>query len=462
MKREELHAYQNYCIDFIKQHPEALLILEMGLGKTVITLTAIADLMGDSFAVSKVLIIAPLRVARDVWPKEVALWEHTRALRVSVILGSVREREAALGRDADIYVLNRENVKWLVEHLEKEKQPWLFDMCVIDELSSFKNFRSQRWRYLRKVRPFMKRIVGLTGTPTPAGMMDLFGEVGIIDGGKRLGRFIGRYREAFFRPAKLNPYTGVVYDYALLPGAEEKIYSRISDITISMKTVDYLEMPDCVTVTHEVEMNAAERKMYDTMMREMVVKIGGEEIDASNAAVLSGRLMQMAGGAIYNDEKMAVHLHDRKLEMLEDLIEQANGQCVLIAYWFRHERERAMRYLKKLGYEPRDLKSGEDIEDWNAGRIQVALVSPASCGHGLNIQQGGHILIWMTTPWSLELVQQTNCRLWRQGQTETVTIHRIVCKDTIDEDIGKAIEAKDATQERLIAAVKARLRGGKG
>lgn len=458
LSREWLHDYQNFCVSFIEDHPEALLILEMGLGKTVITLTAITDLMYDSFEVNKVLVIAPLRVATSVWPKEKDLWEHTSFLRMSVMTGSEKNRVRALNENADIYVVNRENVKWLVEYLEKNRMPWPFDFVVIDELSSFKNHKAQRFKALKKVRPFIRRMAGLTGTPTPKGLMDLWAEVGIIDRGRRLGRFIGRYREAFFRPGAMNPYTGIVYDYVPLPGAEERIYERISDITISMKSLDYLDMPEKVSVRHEVEMAAAEWALYNEMKKDLVLSVGGETIDAANAAVLSGKLQQMANGGLYTGGGGYAVIHDRKLDMLEDLLEEANGQNVLVAYWFRHDRERIMQRLSSLGYRPRDLKTDADIEEWNSGGIPVALISPASAGHGLNIQKGGHILIWYSLCWSLEMYEQTCARLWRQGQDSVVTIHHIVCKGTVDEDVLAALESKSTTQQNLIAAVKAHLK----
>ena len=325
MKRTDLHEYQNYCVEFLKTHPEALLILEMGLGKSAVSLTAILDLMFDSFDVGKVLVIAPLRVAKTVWPEERETWEHVNFLRMSVMVGSAKQREAALRNPADVYVINRENVKWLVDYLEKLHRPWPFDMVVIDELSSFKNHQSQRWKALRKVRPQIRRIVGLTGTPASNGLMDLWAETFLIDKGVRLGRFIGRYREAYFRPAGMNPYTGVVYNYLPLPGAEEAIYSKISDISVSMKALDYLDMPESVTVNHYVDMEPAERDLYDAMKKELLVEVDGETIDAANAAVLSGKLLQMANGALYNADREMRVIHDRKLEMLGDLIEQANG-----------------------------------------------------------------------------------------------------------------------------------------
>lgn len=413
--------------------------------------------MFDSFDVSKVLVIGPLRVCASVWPEERRKWDGLDFLKMSVMVGSAKQREAALRTPADIYVINRENVKWLIDLLEKRHMPWPFDMVVIDELSSFKNHQSQRWKALRKVRPQIRRMVGLTGTPASNGLMDLWAETFLIDKGVRLGRFIGRYREAYFRAAGMNPYTGVVYNYIPLPGAEEAIYSKIYDISVSMKALDYLDMPEQVTVNHYVDMEPAERDLYDAMKKELLVEVNGETIDAANAAVLSGKLLQMANGALYNADREIRVIHDRKLEMLGDLIEQANGQNVLVAYWYQHDHERIREYLTELGYKPRDLKSDQDIADWNAGKIQVALISPASAGHGLNIQRGGHILIWFSLVWSLELYQQTNARLWRQGQKEVVTIHHIGCKGTVDEDVLSALKRKDTTQQNLIAAVKARL-----
>ena len=413
--------------------------------------------MFDRFEVSRVLVIGPLRVCSSVWPQERIKWDGLDFLQMSVVTGSAKERRLALQRKADVYVINRENVKWLVDYLEKSRIPWPFDMVVIDELSSFKNHESQRWKALRKVRARIKRIVGLTGTPASNGLMDLWAETFLIDRGERLGRFIGRYREAYFRPAGMNPYTGVVFGYEPLPGAEEKIYGKISDIAVSMKALDYLDMPEFVPVTHMVEMDRKERRLYDEMKKELIITVEGEEVDAANAAALSGKLTQMANGAAYGEDGKAVRIHDKKLLMLEDLIEQANGQNVLVAYWFRHDHDRIVGHLTAKGYRPREIKTDADIADWNEGKIQVGLISPASAGHGLNIQKGGHILIWFSLVWSLEMYQQTNARLWRQGQEELVTAHHIVCMDTVDEDVLKALEQKDTTQQRLIAAVKARL-----
>ena len=451
------HAYQAFCINYIKTHPVSALFLDMGLGKTVITLTAIRDLMLDELLVTKTLVIAPLRVARDTWPAETRKWDHLNDLDISVIVGDLRVRESAVSKSALIYIINRENIKWLVEYYERNGIRWDFDCVVIDELSSFKNYHSQRFKWLRKMRPFVKRWIGLTGTPSSNGLMDLWAEIGILDGGQRLGRFIGRYRDAYFKPSSMNPNTGVVYSYAPREGAEQQIYDRISDITISMKALDYLEMPECVYVNHEVQMSDQEKKLYDQLKSDLIIPLEDGDIDAANAAALSNKLLQLSNGAVYDENGIVRVVHKRKLEMLEDMIEAANGQPVLIAYWFKHDHYRIMEHLTACGYSPRDIRESEDIKDWNTGKMAVALIHPASAGHGLNIQEGGHILIWFGLTWSLELYQQTNARLWRQGQRDTVTIHHIVCENTVDEDVLNALSSKNVTQEKLIAAVKAQL-----
>lgn len=445
------HDYQSYCIEYIRTHPVAALFLDMGLGKTVITLTALRSLIYDEPAVSKVLVIAPLRVARCTWPDEVRKWDHLRDLSISVIVGDARTREKALRTKALIYVVNRENVKWLIDYYIDK---WDFDCVVVDELSSFKNPSSQRFRALRKVRPLVRRWIGLTGTPTSNGLMDLWAEMYVLDGGARLGRFIGRYRESFFTPQSMNPSTHIVYSYRLRPGAEEQIYRRISDVTISMRALDYLHMPECISVTHLVELSPDEQLAYDEMRKEMVISLEGKDVDAATAAVLSGKLLQMANGAVYTEDHEIVYIHDHKLDMLDDLIEAANGQSVLLVYWYRHDFHR----IRSRHPEAVELRSDEDIREWNLGHIPVALIHPASAGHGLNLQKGGHIIIWYGLTWSLEMYQQTNARLWRQGQTQTVTIHHIVTEDTVDEDVMEAIEMKDVSQRRLLAAVKARLK----
>ena len=357
------HEYQQYCIEYIKTHPVSVLFLDMGLGKTAITLTAIRDLMLDEVKISRVLVIAPLRVARDTWPIEIKKWDHLRGLDSSIIVGTQTDRIAAISSNALIHVVNRENVKFLVSYFESNGLRWPYDMVVIDELSSFKNHQSQRFKWLRKIRPFVKRWVGLTGTPTSNGLMDLWSEIGILDGGERLGRFIGRYRESYFKPGSMNPSTGIVYQYVPRPGAEEQIYERISDITISMKAMDYLTLPECIFVEHIVTMTETERKLYDQLKKDLIIPLEDGDIDAANAAALNNKLLQMANGAVYDENKETRVIHEHKLEMLEDLIESANGQSVLVAYWFKHDRERIMAYLTSLGFHPRDMKSSEDIQE---------------------------------------------------------------------------------------------------
>lgn len=442
------HDYQKYATKFILQHPIAAVFLEMGLGKSVITLTALFDLILDQFVIGKVLVIAPLRVARDTWPSEIQKWDHLKGLKYSVVVGTAAERKAALMQQADIYIINRENVDWLVN---KSGIPFRFDMIVIDELSSFKSYQAKRFKSLLKVRPFVKRIVGLTGTPSSNGLMDLWAEFRVLDLGQRLGRYITHYRNAYFTPDKRN--AEIIFSYKPLPGAEEQIYKRIGDVTISMKSCDYLKLPECVINEVPVYMSEKEQEVYDRFRDDMVAKIKGKEIDAVNAAVLSEKLLQMANGAVYDDEKNSLLIHDRKLDALEDLIEGANGKPVLVAYWYQHDAERI-----KSRFDVREIKTSKDITDWNNGDIPVAIVHPASAGHGLNLQTGGSTLIWFGLTWSLELYQQTNARLHRQGQTDTVIIHHIIAKGTIDENVMKALRQKEKTQNALIDAVKANLK----
>ena len=442
------HKYQTYATDFILEHPVSAVFLDMGLGKSVITLTAIFDLCLDSFLVRKVLVIAPLRVAADTWPGEIEKWDHLRWLTYSVAVGSEAQRKAALLQRASVYIINRENVQWLVED---SGLPFDYDMVVIDELSSFKSYQAKRFRALLKVRPGVKRIVGLTGTPSSNGLMDLWAEFRVLDMGRRLGRFITRYRSAYFQPDKRNAQ--VVFSYKPLPGAEDAIYERISDITISMRAGDYLDMPECVVNEVKVTLSEKERKAYDTMRTELVLSLGGEDVDAGNAATLANKLSQMANGAVYGEGKKILPLHDRKLDVLEDLIEAANGKPVLVAYWFKHDLERI-----RTRFTVREIKTAQDIADWNLGKIPVAVIHPASAGHGLNLQAGGSTLIWFGLTWSLELYQQTNARLWRQGQKDTtVVIHHIITKNTIDERIMSALQKKERAQSALIDAVKADL-----
>ena len=448
------HNYQKYAIEFILNHPVAAVLLDMGLGKTVIALTAIHSLLFDSFEVSKVLVVAPLRVARDTWPNEVKKWEHLKDLRVSVAVGDAKKRKIALMRKADIYVINREMVKWLVE---ESGVPFDYDMVVIDELSSFKNPQSQRFKALMKVRSKVRRVVGLTGTPASNGLMDLFAEYKLLDMGQRLGRYITRYRLSYFQPDKTNG--AIVYSYKPLPFAEEEIFKKIGDITISMKSGDFLQMPEKIMTEYEVEMNEKEKDAYEKLKREMVVTIDDkDEITAANAASLCGKLSQMANGAVYTDDRNVQIFHERKLDALEDMIEAANGKPVMIAYWFQHDFDRIKNRLQEMGVEFEKIDSEDSIKRWNEGRLPVALIHPASAGHGLNLQSGGSTIIWFGLTWSLELYQQTNGRLWRQGQKDkTVVIQHIITKGTIDERILSALKHKDCTQEEMIAAVKAEI-----
>ena len=444
---KDLHEYQKYSIDYILDHPTSALFLDCGLGKTVIALSAIFDLTLDSFQIRKVLIIAPLRVARDTWPAEAEKWDHLIGLTYSVAVGTEAERKAALLQKAQVYLINRENVPWLIEG---SGLPFDYDMVVIDELSSFKSHQAKRFKSLMKVRPGIQRVVGLTGTPSANGLMDLWAEFRLLDLGQRLGRFIGNYRNTYFVPDKRNQQ--MVFSYKPKPGAEQAIYNQISDITISMKNTDYLKLPKLVMNEINVKLSEAEWQHYQTLKAELVLSLNGKEIDAVNAAALSGKLLQLANGAVYDENGGVAHIHECKIDALEDIIEAANGKPVLIAYWFKHDRT---RILDRFPAE--QLDGEESIRRWNAGKIPVALIHPASAGHGLNLQAGGSTLVWFSLTWSLELYQQTNARLWRQGQKETVVIHHLVAKNTIDEDVMSALAKKDAGQAALLQAVKARV-----
>ena len=450
----EPHEYQKYATGYIETHPIAAVLLSMGLGKTSITLTALNDLLFDRFEIHKAIVIAPLRVARDTWPAEIEKWDHLSNLIYSVAVGTEAERLAALRRQADIYIINRENVQWLVE---TSGIPFDYDMVVVDELSSFKNHQSKRFRAMMKVRPKVGRIVGLTGTPSSNGLMDLWAEFKLLDMGQRLGRSIGQYRTRFFLPDKRNGQ--VVFSYKPLPGAEEQIYWLISDITISMKSTDYLQMPQFVSSGYEVYLSEEEVQRYVSFKRDLLLQPPDGEITAANAAALSGKLSQMANGAVYTDDGETIAIHDRKLDALEDIIESMGGKPLLVAYWFRHDLERIAGRLHKLKIPFSRLDSSESIHRWNAGELPVALIHPASAGHGLNLQSGGSTLVWFGLTWSLELYQQTNARLWRQGQqSDTVVVQHIITKGTIDERIMKALSEKDTTQAALIEAVKADLK----
>ena len=442
------HEYQEYATKFIEENEESAVFLECGLGKSVITLTAIKNLMARG-EVSRVLVVAPLRVGKTTWPEEIGKWDHLAGLTYAVAIGNVAERLNALKAQADITIINRENVEWLID---KSGMPFDYDMLVIDELSSFKSFKAKRFKALLKVRPQITRVVGLTGTPSSNGLMDLWAEFRLLDLGERLGRYITRYRLAYFTPDKRNAQ--VVFSYKPLPGAEERIYDKIDDITISMRASDYLKLPSLVMNTVVVEMGDKEKEIYDNLCDDMVVSLGESEIDAVNAASLSNKLLQMANGAVYGEEQSVHHIHDEKLNALEDLIESANGKPVLVAYWFKHDLARIKAKFPFV----REIKTDADIRAWNRGEIEVGVIHPASAGHGLNLQTGGSTLIWFGLTWSLELYQQTNARLYRQGQKNTVVIHHIVTKGTIDERVLKALEKKEKTQNSLIDAVKAELR----
>lgn len=449
MQSYKPHDYQEYATNFILSHPACGLLLDMGLGKTVITLTALWSLLLDYFDVGRVLIIAPLRVARDTWPKEIAKWDHLNGLTYSVVVGSEKERREALAKRAMIYIVNRENVSWLIDN-----GYFNFDCVVIDELSSFKSHQSKRFKSLRKARPTVKRVIGLTGSPTPNGLIDLWAQVNLLDMGERFGRFIGGFRERYFVPDKRN--RDVIFSYKPREGAEEAIYEKISDICVSMKAADHLNMPELILSNVEVEMDEKEQQMYDGLKADLILPLEGGDIDARSAVGLSNKLHQMANGAVYDENGNVRRIHDRKLDAVEDLIEAANGKPVMIAYWFKHDRE---RLIERFGAVPID--KSEDITKWNRGEIPVAIIHPASAGHGLNLQEGGCHLIWFGLTWSLELYQQCNARLWRQGQKHTVTIQHVITKGTIDEDVLLALECKEVTQEALLQAVKARILDGK-
>jgi len=442
------HEYQTHCTEFILENTSAGLFLDMGLGKSVITLTALVDLMHDRFEVSKVLVIAPLRVANTTWMDEVLKWKHLNGLRVSKVLGSKKERTMALYKKADIYTINRENVPWLVEFY---KNDWPFDMVIIDEISSFKSPSAKRFRALKKVRHKIKRIVGLTGTPAPNGLLDIWSQIYLLDGGDRLGRTFTGYRSRYFHPQKY-VNGGIPTDYALNEDAEEKIYNKISDICISMKALEYLKMPEIIFNKVEVELSENEMKLYRKLERDLLLPLEDSDVDAANAAVLSNKLLQMSGGTVYDEYSDVQRIHDRKMDALEDLIEAANGKPVLIYYGFRHERDRI-----KEKFDTGDINTSDDIAKWNRGEMKIALCHPASAGHGLNLQEGGSTIIWFGMTWSLELYQQANARLWRQGQKQTVVIHHILAKDTIDHRVMMALDNKDTGQSALIEAVRARI-----
>lgn len=452
------HRYQQYAISRIIDTPKLALWLDMGLGKTVSTLTAINDLIYNRFAVRRVLVVAPKKVAEATWQDEVQKWDHLKHLRFSTVLGTERERMAALYRAADVYVINRDNVQWLVDVLGNE---WFFDMVVLDEASSFKNHQSKRFRKLKTVLSRISRLVELTGTPAPKDLMDLWAQIYLLDQGQRLGKTISAYREQWFSPDKRNRST--IFSYKADEGAEEAIRQRLSDICISMKAEDYLELPDCIVRDVPVVLDNSAQKWYDEMEKKMVLELMGQVIDAGTAAVLRMKLLQVAAGAVYDEDRRVAKVHDCKLEAFMELVESLNGNHALVFYAYKHDRDRIMEALRREKVNAREFKGPEDQEAWNNGQVDVLLAHPASCAYGLNLQHGGHNIVWFGLTDSLELYQQANARLYRQGQGHPVIVHRLLVKGTVDEDVAAGLEAKDQCQEMLLQAMKARIdkwRGG--
>lgn len=438
------HGYQAYCTERIISDRSLGLFLDMGLGKTVITLTAVNELMYNRFEVSKVLVIAPKKVAESTWSCEAQKWEHLKHLRISKILGTVSQRIRALNTPADVYVINRENVPWLVDY---DSNAWRFDMVVVDELSSFKSNKAQRFKSLCYVRPHIRRFVGLTGTPASNGLIDLWAQVYLLDGGERLGKKITHFRTRY---CECETHGGHFTTYSMKPGAEDSIKAAISDICISMKSEDYLQLPDCMTVDVPVIMDAKAKKRYSDFERDMLLQVDESTLDAGTAAVLTGKLLQFANGAVYDEDKNVVEIHSCKLDVLAEIIEGLNGQHALLFYNFQHDLARITTRFAKSGLKIRQLKTDKDKQDWNDGKIDILLAHPASAGYGLNLQQGGHHIIWFGLNWSLELYEQANKRLHRQGQQETVIIHRLITQDTRDIDVAAALEGKSDVQNTLL------------
>ena len=448
------YRYQRQAEEWIMEHPSCGLFLEMGLGKTVVTLTAIDRLIYERMEVDRVLVIAPLRVASTVWAQEAAKWEHTRHLRVARVLGSAEERKAALREDADIYVINRENVVWLTEYLQRDL--WKFDMVVVDELSSFKSAQAARFRALRRMRPRMKRFVGLTGTPAPNGLIDLWAQVYLMDGGERLGKTLGGYRQRYFTEGRRNAQ--VVFNWVPKEGADRAIAEKLSDICVSMKAADYLTLPERLEYRVPVVLEAAAKAKYVELERNLVLPLEGSVVTAQTAAVVTGKLLQMAGGAVYDTEQKWHEIHRAKLDALHDLVEESQGQPMLVYYGYRHDLQRLLEEFPQA----RVLSTAADVENWNAGRIPMLLAHPDSAGHGLNLQAGGHIMVWFSLTWSLEKYQQANARLYRQGQGKPVQIYHLVAEGTMDEQVMRVLSGKERRQDALIEAVKARIQEAKG
>lgn len=443
------HEYQQFCIDYLLDHPAAGLFLKPGMGKTSVALTVADRLLYDSFEVSKVLVIAPLRVAEDTWSRESEKWDHLRHLRISKVLGTAQQRRAALARSADVYCINRENVAWLVKYYGLN---WPFDLVIVDELSSFRNPSSQRFKALRKVRPLIKHLWGLTGTPRPRSLLDLWAQVYLLDQGERLGRTFTEYKRNYFSPGRRNGY--VIYEWVPRPGAEDEIYGRISDICISLETKGNLQMPELVETVRPVKLSPEARSLYDSMEREALLKLVGTVIDAGSAAAVNGKLLQIAGGAVYDEDHVAHELHTEKLDVLEDVLEEAAGEPVLVAYRYQHERDRIMARFPQAV----QLKDRETIAAWNRGEIPLLLVHPAGAGHGLNLQDGGHIIVWFGPIYDLELWEQTRDRLYRQGQRSTTSMITLVVEGTVEEDAMRSLAVKDDGQTAMMEAIKARIK----
>lgn len=453
MKDYRPHGYQEYVTGKMIELPFMGAFLDMGLGKTVITLTALHELKYYRFSIRKALVIAPKKVAENTWSAEAAKWKHLQDLKVSVVLGTERERLVALDTVADVYVINRENTQWLV-NLYRNR--WPFDVVVLDESSSFKNHQAKRFRALKAVRPHIRRLIELTGTPSPHGLMDLWAQVYLLDGGKRLGRTISVYREIYFLPDKRSRTT--IFSYAPKDGAEDAIYKQIQDICISMKSEDYLQLPDMIVDDIPVALDPKARKAYSELEKNMLLTIDDDQlVTATTAATLTGKLLQLCNGAVYDEYGDVIEVHDCKIEAFRETIEQLNGQHALVYYYFKHDRERLILALKKTGLTVRVYSGADDEKDWNAGKIDILLAQPASCGYGLNLQEGGHHVIWFGLTWSLEEYQQANKRLHRQGQKHPVIIHRLVVQGGTDEDVIRSLESKDGAQEALLTALKARI-----
>lgn len=442
------HSYQQRATDLVVSKKSVGLFLDMGLGKTVITLTAVNELIYDRFEVSRVLVIAPKRVAEDTWTREHKKWDHLRELRISKVLGTAAQRLRALEQDADVYVIGRDNVVWLVDHYSKKKH-WPFDMIVIDELSSFKNPQAKRFRALRKTLGVTQRVVGLTGTPSPNGLMDLWAQVYLLDRGERLGHTIGAYREKYFRAGARNGY--VVYKWEPLKGAKEKIEERISDICVSMSAADYLTLPKRIDNVIPVRLSESEMKLYKQMEADQLLQIDDTDVVALNAAAVMTKLLQIANGSVYSMDGTVVNIHDAKLEALQEIIDTTDSP-VLVFYSYKHDLTKIMNAIPSA----RILNGANDIKDWNDGKVQVLLAHPASVGYGLNLQEGGHTIVWYGLTWSLELYQQANARLYRQGQDKPVIIHHLIAEGTVDEQAMDALQHKDTSQAALLAALKER------